>query len=117
MELLELAMDLKDLHSKKKLIPPQHLTNFEIQIYYQNEPGFNWVYSRDSLPNKIKYGAYEINLDEHSDIRTHWIALYINFKTITYFASFGLEHISKEIKKLTSNKNLIANIFRKYLKH
>ena len=26
--------------------------------------------------NKIKDGAYVINLDEHSDIGTHWIALY-----------------------------------------
>ena len=39
------------------------LTNIEIQKYYQNEPRFNRVYSRDNLP-KIKYGAYIINLDE-----------------------------------------------------
>ena len=25
------------------------LTNFEIQKYYQNEPGFNGVYSSDNL--------------------------------------------------------------------
>ena len=31
------------------LIPPHPLTNFEIQTYYQNEPRFNWVYSRDNL--------------------------------------------------------------------
>ena len=29
-----------------------------------------------------------INLDERYDIGTHWIALYINAKTITYFDSF-----------------------------
>ena len=39
------------------------LTNFEIQKYYQNEPKFNGVYSRNNLP-KIKDGAYVINLDE-----------------------------------------------------
>ena len=39
------------------LIPPHPLTNFEIQKYYQNEPRFNGVYSRDNLP-KIKDGAY-----------------------------------------------------------
>ena len=56
---------------------PRHpLTNFEIQEYYQNEPKCNGVYSRDNLP-KIKDGAYVINLDEYSDIRTHWVALYI----------------------------------------
>ena len=56
-------------------MPPHPLTNFEIQKYYQNEPRFNGVYSRDNLP-KIKDGAYVINLDEYSDIGTHWIALY-----------------------------------------
>ena len=44
---------------------PRHpLTNFEIQKYYQNEPVFNGVYSRDNLRNKIKDWAYVINLDE-----------------------------------------------------
>ena len=32
------------------------LTSFEIQKYYQNEPRFNGVYSRDNLPNKKKDG-------------------------------------------------------------
>ena len=53
-------------------MPPHSLTNFEIQKYYQNEPRFNGVSSRDNLP-KIKYGAYIINLDEYSNIGTHWI--------------------------------------------
>ena len=47
-------------------------------MYYQNEPRFNVVYSRDNLPDKIKDGAYAINLDECSDVGTHWIALYVN---------------------------------------
>ena len=38
-----------------------------------------------------------INLDEYSDIGTHWIALYVNNKTVTYFDSFGVKHIPKEI--------------------
>ena len=41
-------------------------------MYYQNEPRFNGVYSRDNLPDKIKDGAHLINLDEYSDIGTHW---------------------------------------------
>ena len=41
---------------------------------YENESRFNGVYSRDNLPNKIKDEAYVINLDEHSDISTHWVA-------------------------------------------
>ena len=69
-------------------------------------------YSRDNLPDKIKDGSYVINLDEYSDIGSHWIALYVNNKTVTYFDSFGVEHIPKEIKKFINNKNIIANIFR-----
>ena len=57
---------------------PHTLTNFEIQTYYQNEPRINAVYSRDNLPDKIKDGAYLVNLDKYSDIGTHWIALYVN---------------------------------------
>ena len=81
-------------------------------MYYQNEPRFNGVYSRDNLPDRIKDGVYVINLDEYSDIGTHWITLYVNNKTMTYFDSFGVEHIRKESKKIINNKNIIANIFR-----
>ena len=55
---------------------PHPLTNFEIQKYYQNEPGFNGVYSRDNLANKMKDGAYVINRGEYADVGTHWIALF-----------------------------------------
>ena len=41
-------------------------TNFEIKRYYQNEPRFNGVYSRNSLFKKIKDGVYVINLDEYA---------------------------------------------------
>ena len=81
-------------------------------MYYQNEPRFNGVYSRDNLPDKIKDGVYVINLDEYFDIGTHWIALYVNNKTVTYFDSFGVEHIPKDLKKVINNRNIIVNIFR-----
>ena len=60
-----------DLQSKKALIPPHPLTNFEIEEYYENEARFNGVYSRDNLPKAIKNGAYVINLDEYADVDTH----------------------------------------------
>ena len=91
---------------------PHPLANFEIQAYYQNEPRFIGVYSRENLPGKIKDGAYVINFDEYSDIGTHLIALYVNNKIVTYFDSFGIEHIPKEIKNFTNNKSMIANIYR-----
>ena len=80
--------------------------------YYENESRFNGVYSRDNLPNKIKDRAYVINLDEYSDIGTHWIALYVKNNDITYFDSFGVEHIPEEIMKFIGNKNIKTNIFR-----
>ena len=92
-------------------MPPHPLTNFEIQKYYQNESKFNGVFSRDNLPNKKKDGAYVINIDEYSDIGTHWIALWLN-NNVTYFDSFGVEHIPKEIEKFIGSKNVISNIFR-----
>ena len=92
-------------------MPPHPLTNFEIQKYYQNESRFNGVYSRDNLP-KIKNGAYVINLDEYSDIGTHRISLHGN-NNITYFHSFGVEHIPKEIKTfIDCSLSIKANILR-----
>ena len=93
-------------------MPPHPWTNFEIQKYYKNEPRFNGVYSRDNLPI-INDGAYIINLDEHSDIGTRWVALWVNYKNnVTYFDSFGVEHIPNEIKTLIGNKIIKTNIFR-----
>ena len=93
-------------------MPPHPLTNFEIQRYYQNEPRFNVVFSRNDLPKTIKDGAYVIKLDEYANVGTHWIALFCNRTEIVYFDSFSVEHISEEIKEFIENKNIIANIFR-----
>ena len=62
--------------NKKKIDSSHPLTNFEIKEYYQNEPRFNGVYSRDNFCKRIKDGSYVINLDEYADVGTHWIALY-----------------------------------------
>ena len=91
---------------------PHPLTNFETQKYYQNEPIFNGVCSRDNLP-KIKDGAYVINLDEYSDIGTHWVALHMYNNNVTYFDSFSVEHNPKEIKAFIDRSiSITRNIFR-----
>ena len=89
------------------------MTNIEISEYYKNEPRFNDVYSRNNLPNKIKKGAYVINLDEYKNTGTYWVFLFVKTTEVIYFDSFGIEHIPKEIKKfIGSNKKIKANIFR-----
>ena len=91
---------------------PRHpLTNFDIQKYYQNELIFNGVFSRNNLPKKVNDGTYVINLDEHADVGTHWIALFCNRNEIVYFDSFGVEHIPEKIEEFVGNKNIKANIF------
>ena len=95
-------------------MPPQPLTNFEIQKYYQNESRFKGGYSRDNL-TEIKDEAYIVNLDECPDIGTHWVA---NNHNVIYFDSFGAEHIPKEIKtsinrplsSALQNKNITIDI-------
>ena len=91
---------------------PHPLTNFEIQKYYENEPRFNGVFSRDNLPNKIKDGAYVINLDEHEDTVHIGLLYFVKKNEIVYFDSFGIEHIPEEIKEFIGNKNKKANIFQ-----
>ena len=82
------------------LMPPHSLTNFEIQKYYQNEPRFNGVFSINNLPNKIKDGAYIINLDEYGDVGTHWIALFCNRSEIFISIVLVLNIFLKKLKNL-----------------
>ena len=87
------------------------LTNFEIQKYFHEEPKLNGVYSRNNL-SKIKNRKCIISLDGYESIKTDWIALYVNAKNITYFDSFGVENIPKEIRKFIENKNITSNIYK-----
>ena len=93
-------------------MPPHPSTNFEIQKYYENEPKYIGVFSRDNFQKTIKDGAYVINFDEYADTGTHWIAFFCKKDEIIYFDSFRVEHIPEEIKELIRNKNIKANILR-----
>ena len=78
------------------------------------------MYSRNNLPNKIKKGAYVINLDEYENTGTHWVSLLVKTNEAIYFDRFGIEHIPKEINKFINNdmikpsslKSIKRNIFR-----
>ena len=58
---------------------------------------------------------YVITLVEYSDIGTHWVALYVGGGSdVTYFDSFVVERIQKEIKTFIGRPSFIkTNIFRK----
>ena len=94
-------------------MPPHPLTSFEIQNYYQNEPKFIGVYSRNNLP-KMKEGSYVINIDKFKSIGTHWIALYANGNNgsnlmVQYISiALQLNILQKEILKIIGSKNIIT---------
>ena len=95
----------------------------ETQTYYQNDLRFNGIYSRYDLP-RIKDEAHIINLDEYSDIGTHWVSLYVGeaspkhlggVNDVTYFNYFGVEirtFIDHPSSSASHNKNIKTNIFR-----
>ena len=86
------------------LIPPHPLTNFEIQKYYENEPRFIGVFSRDNFPKKIKDGAYVINFDEYADTGTHWIALFCKKMKLFILVASELNIFLKKLKNLLEIK-------------
>ena len=86
-------------------MPAHPLKKFEIQRYYQNEPRFNGVFSRNNLPKKIKDGAYVTNLEEYADVGTHFVTeMKLFISTVLVLNMF--------LKKFIGNKNIKANIFR-----
>ena len=60
---------------------------------------------------KIKDGTYVINLDEYKSVGTLSIAFYVNGNNVTYFDTFGVEYILKEIKKFIGTKNITTSIY------
>ena len=72
------------------------------------------VYYRDNLPNKITDSAYLINLDKYCDIGTHWIISYALNDNVTFFDSFGVEHIPKKKKKKLLEITTFNQIYWEY---
>ena len=81
-------------------------------MYFDSDKRFDGVFSRDNLNIFNKDGAYIINLDKYDNIGTHWVAIYLKNNNVTYFDSFGIEYIPKEITKLINDKSIKSNIFR-----
>ena len=101
-ECLDLDMECieqdKELKKKSLISPKPHpLTNFKIIVL---------------IIKTIKNGAYVINLDEYENTGTHWVVLFVKSNKVTYFDSFGVEYISKEVKKFIVDEDIKTNIFR-----
>ena len=64
------------------------------------------VFIQEIIYKKEKDETYIINLDEYESIGTHWKALYVNAENITYFDSFEVEHVPKEIRNFIRNENI-----------
>ena len=46
---------------------------------------------------------------EYANTWIRWIAVYVDDNRFIYFDSFGVEHISKEIREFIGDENIIAN--------
>ena len=80
---------------------PSHLfTNFE---YYENEPTFNGIYSRNIL-STINDEVFLINLDDYESTGTHQIALYVISKNVTCLIVLELSLFQKKLENLLETK-------------
>ena len=86
--------------------PLNPLNNIEITNYFNDEPIFNGVFSRNNLP-RIKDGGYVINLDDKNSNAAHWVSLFIDRNTTVYFDSFGIEYIPQEVFNIIKDKLII----------
>ena len=68
------------------------------------------LFTLEIIVKKIKDRAFIINLDEYSDIGFHWLAFHVQNNDVTYFDSFGVEHIPKEIRTCIDNKHKKASL-------
>ena len=80
---------------KLHLIDILLLTMFKRQIESilkldnSTKSGFQGVFPIDLLPPRRK-GSYVINLDEHDQPGSHWVAVYDDGDKVEYFDSFGV---------------------------
>ena len=91
----------------KFLVPLHTLSSIEIIKYFNYEPRFNGVISRDNLP-RIKDRVHVINLDVNKLNKRHRVSLFID-KTTTVF---GIEYIPQEVLNKIKYKSITQNVFK-----
>ena len=55
---------------------------------YKTKRIFRGVYPMDRLPAR-RDGAYVVNMDNHDEPGSHWVAVYIHKGAVEYFDSYG----------------------------
>ena len=76
-------------------VPLHPLSNIKITKYFNYEPRFNGVFSRDNLL-RIKDGVYIRNLDEKQSKGIHWVSLFIDRNTAYTLILLGLNIFHKK---------------------
>ena len=86
-------------------MPPNPLTNFEIQKYYKKESRFNGAYSTNNLPEKVKDGTYILNPLMKMQMLIHIGLLYFETE-VKLFISIAsvLNMLLKKLKILSAIK-------------
>ena len=93
-------------------MPSHPLLNFEIERYYRIENRFDNVYSRNNLPEKIKDGAYAVNLDEYAGVGTHWLLYFVTEVRFFFFSiALVLNTFLKRLKYLSGIKSSKLTFF------
>ena len=85
-------------------MPLHPLTNFEIKRYYQNEPRFNGVFSKDNLPKKIKHGAYITNLHSMQVLVSTGLLYFVKKAKLFIWIVLVLSMFLKKLKNLSEIK-------------
>lgn len=63
----------------------------------------------DRLPVRQR-GAYVINMDNHDEPGSHWVAVYIDDADVQYMDSYGLPPLHKECMKFLGSNYSYNNI-------
>ena len=89
------------------------LSNIKITNYFNDEPRFNGVFSRNNLP-RIKDGAHVTNLDDEKSKVTQWFSLFSDINTAVFVDFFEAEYTpQKALNKIRLiRKSITLNIFR-----
>lgn len=66
-----------------------------LRLDSNSKHSFNGVFAMNKLPAVCSNGSYVINLDDHDEPGSHWVAVWCHDGTIEYMDPFGIPPIDK----------------------